>query len=198
MSSELNWRFKREFLKEENAQEKNELFQTFEDLHEKINKLDSHEKELVEPSLKRVKDVFDIDLGSDLKMFSFNAYQPYSTAWLGHLTSQNQGVPVMNFGSGISMLLAISLSLSFAEESKSPFIVLIDEPELPLHGNTRSTSGLRAGGFGAGRYASSASRTTSLRVGPRRGVARPAGTSSSRARLPRTSLSRPAVRSGAK
>jgi predicted ATP-dependent endonuclease of OLD family len=133
MSSELNWRFKREFLKEENAQEKNELFQTFEDLHEKINKLDSHEKELVEPSLKRVKDVFDIDLGSDLKMFSFNAYQPYSTAWLGHLTSQNQGVPVMNFGSGISMLLAISLSLSFAEESKSPFIVLIDEPELHLH-----------------------------------------------------------------
>jgi AAA15 family ATPase/GTPase len=133
MSSELNWRFKREFLKEENAQKRNELFETFEALHEKINKLDSHEKELIEPSLKRVKDVFDIDLGSDLKMFSFNAYQPYSTAWLGHVTSQNQGVPVMNFGSGISMLLAISLSLSFAEESKSPFIVLIDEPELHLH-----------------------------------------------------------------
>ncbi len=131
--SELDWRFKREFLKDSNTDKKNELFDIFEKFHKKINKLDSHEKELITPSIDLIKNDFGIDISKNLKIFSLNIFKPYSNAILGKITEQNQNISATDFGSGISMLLSISLSVSFAEKTKYPIVILIDEPELHLH-----------------------------------------------------------------
>jgi len=133
MVTELNWRFKRRFTEEKNKDKKQELFGTYEQLHEQIHELDSSEMDLINPAITRVKDNFGIDLGEDLKTLSFNIYQPYTNSLFGKITEQNQCISAIDFGSGIAMLLALSLSISFAEESGAPIIVLIDEPELHLH-----------------------------------------------------------------
>lgn len=131
--AEMNWRFKRELLKSANVLKKNELFATFEDFHTRLDKIEPYQKELTEPSIERLQTDFGIDLGKDLKMFSTNIYQPYTNSWFGKITDENQSVSALQFGSGISMLLALSMSLSFADVAKVPIIILIDEPELHLH-----------------------------------------------------------------
>ena len=131
--TELNWRFKREFLKEVNSDKRNDVLGVYESIHEKINGVDSHEMKLIQPAIDRLEKDFGIDTCADIKMFLFNVYQPYSNAFLGKISSCNQGVPAFEMGSGISMMLALSLAMSFAEESKNTMIVLIDEPELHLH-----------------------------------------------------------------
>ncbi len=133
MITELNWRYKRELFRDTNVEKKDKLFDIYEKFHEGLNKFDNHEKTLVIPAIEMVRDNFGIELGESLKMLALNIYQPYTNALFGKITEQNQLIPATDYGSGITMLLAISLSISFAEESKVPIIILIDEPELHLH-----------------------------------------------------------------
>ncbi len=131
--TELNWRYKRELLKSANEDEKDELLNIFDEFHEKINKLDNHEKELVAPAIDMVRNDFGMDIDENLCMKSFNFYKPYENALFGNVTKKQQMISAMDYGSGVTMLLAVSLVISFAKYSKSPIIILIDEPELHLH-----------------------------------------------------------------
>jgi AAA15 family ATPase/GTPase len=131
--TELNWQFKREFLKDTNATKKNELLEAYEKVHEKINGINNQQEKLVAPALKILKDELSVDLNQRLQMLAFNIYQPFSSATFGFISPQNQGISATNLGSGISTLLALCLAISFSEQTKAPIIVLVDEPELHLH-----------------------------------------------------------------
>jgi predicted ATP-dependent endonuclease of OLD family len=132
--TEMNWRLKRELIKPANITKKDALFQTYEDIHDKFNDLDDHEKTLINPAIQILNKDFGIKIAeADAKIFAFNIFQPYTNALFGKITEKNQLIQVTDYGSGISMLLALSLSISFTEDAKVPVIILIDEPELHLH-----------------------------------------------------------------
>lgn len=131
--NELNWRFKRELTKPANQAKKDVVINSFDSLHEGINDIDSYKKTLLEPALLILKDELHIELDGDLDFYSLNLYKPFSDSIFGMVTEENQFVTATKFGSGISILTALAISISFTQQSKIPFIVLIDEPELHLH-----------------------------------------------------------------
>jgi len=137
--TELNWKFKHEFLKDVNSKKKNHLFDLYEDTHKTINSLSNHQKKIVAPAIKTLENELGVSLNDSLQMLIFNIYKPFSNATLGFTTSENQSVSATNLGSGVSTLFALCLVVSFSENSKNPIIILIDEPELHLHSDLQKS-----------------------------------------------------------
>lgn len=131
--AELNWRFKRELLKDKNITKKEESLDLYKNIHQNKNSIDGYYKKIFKPTIDIMNNEFQVDSCSKVDLFLFNFYQPYSNSFLGTMTDSSQGVSISEMGSGISIIFILSLLISFSEESKKPLIILIDEPELHLH-----------------------------------------------------------------
>lgn len=136
--NELNWRYKKGLLKDKNK--KKEILNIYQQASGSINSLLNTDKDKNYQKIlfNNAKNIFskklkinELDLES-LSFFFFNYYQPYTNSIFGIKTSQEQIISVLNIGSGISNLLSLALSISFAQENDNPIIILIDEPELHL------------------------------------------------------------------
>lgn len=133
IASELDWRYRRKLLKDNN---KEPLSQSFDTLHKEFSELDNHKEELLKPALSMLRDDFKLDFNiQNLEFFFFDLNQPYRNTIFGHKTDNDQIVSVSNCGSGIAILVSLAILIAFAKESKENIIVLIDEPELHLHSN---------------------------------------------------------------
>jgi|GEM_PF-4014012 len=132
--NELEWRYKKHIIQESELKKSiiNQSKNLFNTINETIEK--QYQKKLFDEA-KRIFNkelrIEEIDIES-LAFFFFNYYQPYSNAIFGLRTKTNQILPILNIGAGLSTLLALSLSISFAKESDNPVIILIDEPEIHL------------------------------------------------------------------
>ncbi len=131
--TELNWRFKRELLKDGNILKKEKSLELYNEIHQNKNSIDGYFKKIFKPTIDVMNNEFNIDACDNLNIFLFNFYQPYTNSFLGTMSDSSQGVSISEMGSGISIMFVLSLLISFSEESKTPLIIIIDEPELHLH-----------------------------------------------------------------
>ncbi|MBP9773850.1 MAG: AAA family ATPase [Candidatus Peribacteraceae bacterium] len=129
--NELDWRFKKEFLKLE-EDKSSELFNDYNSLKSKLSSLENYKEELVNPVVTSMHNNLDIIFEGELEFFFFNLYCPYKTSVFGHKTTENQIIPVSNYGSGISSLMALTFLIEFAKHTKESILILIDEPEIHL------------------------------------------------------------------
>lgn len=131
--TELNWRIKREILKLDDLK-KESLKSKYTDLHKEIKGLDKHKTELIDPVMDVVRDKLGISIiDQGLDFYFMDLFNPYKGSLLGHKTAQDQIVPVMKYGSGISSLISLTFLMEFAKQAKECILVLIDEPEIHLH-----------------------------------------------------------------
>lgn len=127
--NEIEWRYKKQFIKN-----KDDLLKKYEDLQNSIYSLDNYKDKLLEPAKKIIRDDLKIQEIDEqlINFFCLNCYQPYSNSTFGLQSTKGQIIPALNMGSGIASLLALSMSISFAQNSNVPIIILIDEPEIHL------------------------------------------------------------------
>lgn len=131
--TELNWRVKREILKLE-PEKRDALKDKYHELHTAIKKIDKHKLELVDPVIAKVKSELGIKfMGDELDFYFMDLLNPYKGSLLGHMSIENQIVPVMKYGSGVSSLISLSFLMEFAKQAKECILILIDEPEIHLH-----------------------------------------------------------------
>jgi len=136
--NELDWRYKKGLT--ENKDRKREILKFYDDILTKISNLlstsksKSYTKELFKTTKKIIREKLEINEVNieSLSFFPFNYYQPHKSSTFGFKTSQDQIVSVLSIGSGITNLLSLALSISFAQENDNPIIILIDEPEIHL------------------------------------------------------------------
>jgi energy-coupling factor transporter ATP-binding protein EcfA2 len=127
--NEVNWRYKKGFLSK-----KDDVLKKVGELKSAIENADkdSYKNKLLEPAHALLS---DMGLSFDSKMLDFfciDHYQPYTKADFGMKSDNEQIIPVTNLGSGVAILISLAISVAFAKESKNPYVVLIDEPELHL------------------------------------------------------------------
>lgn len=144
---ELDWRYKKASIR---ADAQKDIIQSYDGLHEHIievgvrkqNETITHKpnsfKQYKEELLRHAKDVLDQQLKVDfdinaLDFYFFNYDRPFSKAIFGHRSAQDRIISIQRSGSGIEVMVILSFLLAFAEQSKMPIIILIDEPELHLH-----------------------------------------------------------------
>lgn len=128
---ELDWRYKHALVK---TCAKENIIKKYDDLHSEISSLSDRKKTLLTPAVKLLKKDFKIGFNiDDLDFYFLNYDQPFQNSVFGHRTSNKKIISIQKSGSGISILVALSLLVSFAKQSKSSIIILIDEPELHLH-----------------------------------------------------------------
>lgn len=126
--TELDWRYKKKIL-----ESKEEIKEGYNILHEKIYALDDYKKNILTPVKKTLSEHFGLDnYYKELDFFFFHLFQPYKNSIFGHMTEKEQLVSMDLYGSGITMLFAITLLINLAHQSKDPIIILVDEPELHL------------------------------------------------------------------
>ena len=126
---ELNWRYKKNFLDEDN---KDKIIEKIKGLNIDVDKLNkNYKKELLNPAISELKKELEIDF-EKMDLHCFNQSEPYNNSILGIESCNNNIIPASNFGSGFASMIGFLLSVSFAKQTKNPLIMLVDEPELHL------------------------------------------------------------------
>lgn len=136
--NELDWRYKKKIITDQKNKEK--IIQNYENLSLLISGFltDDKNENYQEKILKIAKEIFSNKIGEvelDVKSLSFfflNYYQPFINSIFGVKSKSGQIIPSLNVGSGLSTVLSLALSISFALQNDSPTIILIDEPEIHL------------------------------------------------------------------
>lgn len=135
---ELNWKFKYEITKNDDILK--EKFETYKNLQNENAKLDSLKKKLIEPAIDILQKELNLDFNfNNLNFYLYDFFEPYSNSIFGHLSKNNKLIKMSKSGSGISILVILSLLISYAKNSKTPIIFLIDEPELHLHADLQKS-----------------------------------------------------------
>lgn len=131
---ELSWRYKRELTKEDNLEN---ILKESQNINTLIKKINPYDDKLLEETKNVLKNDFkSLEENYCNPEFLFiDPYHPYSDSLLGHTTPTNRTVSSLSYGSGISTLIALVMSVSFASKTSGPAIILIDEPELHLQAN---------------------------------------------------------------
>lgn len=125
---ELEWRYKKAL----KSQVKSVKEKTIE-LKNVVSTVDSHKNSLLKGSQQILRNFFNLnEIASSLDFYPFDWYKPYSQSVWGVLSEEERIIPATKQGSGIANVVSLSLSISFARETKEPVIFLIDEPELHL------------------------------------------------------------------
>ena len=126
---ELNWRYRKNFLDENNTKE---IIGKAKILNTDIDKLNmNYKKELLDPAIIELKNEMEIDF-EKMDLHCFNYLEPYNSSVLGIESCRNTIIPASNLGSGLASIIGFLLSVSFAKQTKNPLIMLVDEPELHL------------------------------------------------------------------
>lgn len=135
---ELNWKFKYEITKNENSLV--EKFEAYKNLQNENAILDLLKKKLIDPAIKILQKELNLDFNfNNLNFYLYDFFEPYSNSIFGHLSKNNRLIKMSKSGSGISILVVLSLLISYAKSSRTPIIFLIDEPELHLHADLQKS-----------------------------------------------------------
>jgi predicted ATP-dependent endonuclease of OLD family len=128
ITEELEWRYRKKLISDTNSIIDDSL-----KLFNEITNLDNRESEIFKGVSKILEGSFDdIVNGDEIGFYPYNWNSPYSNSIWGIMSENQRIIPMNKIGSGISNLLALVLSISFARVAKNPVILLIDEPELHL------------------------------------------------------------------
>jgi len=126
---DLNWKFAKNITDEKEE----EILENISGEYFK-NVIEIAQKGIGDKLAKDLKDFFENDEFSELKVELLKILHPFSNAFfaLRNEDELNQ-IEIKDLGSGIEIILTLLLLKSIASESKGTIAYLIDEPELHLH-----------------------------------------------------------------
>ncbi|MCD4756198.1 ATP-binding protein [bacterium] len=130
---ELEWRYRGKL-----EVKKNSIVEDSQKVFKQIRELDGREEVIFKGVNSLLEESFENTINSgDLGLYPFNWFSPYVNSTWGLLSENQRIIPVNRIGSGMSNLLSLILSISFARVAKNPVILLVDEPELHLESSLK-------------------------------------------------------------
>lgn len=128
---ELDWRWQKEINKDGNQDDSDSLLE----MKEGITRIHrKHRDSYCSKILKAVQNISSelwVINSAELEFHYLDLLRPHSK-WTYWIDVNNKCISVNDTGSGISMIMALSFLIAFANASKEKLIFLIDEPEIHL------------------------------------------------------------------